>query len=262
VGELITAALDAGCLRIIIGMGGSATNDGGAGMAQALGARLLGADGGGLPPGGAALTRLDRIDLSSIDPRLSRTEVIAASDVRNPLCGPDGASIIYGPQKGATPEVARELDAALANYAAVIRRELGADVANIPGAGSAGGLGAGLVAFLGADIRPGIEIVASVVGLRERLRGADVVITGEGRLDGQTGWGKTVAGVLSLARDEGVAVIVVPGSLGEGWEAFQDQAMVIDATTGAGDPPARLADAAERAMREWLAAGTGGDSSF
>jgi glycerate kinase len=186
VGELVCAALDAGCTRLIIGLGGSATNDGGAGMAQALGARLLDAKGDELPRGGAALPRLDRIDVTALDERIARIEAVGATDVTNPLCGLEGASFVYGPQKGATPEVAAELDAALANYARVIERDLNIAVADVPGGGAAGGLGAGLIAFLGATLRPGFDVVAEVVGLRERLHGADLVITGEGRLDAQT----------------------------------------------------------------------------
>ena len=226
VGELVTAALDAGCRRLIVGQGGSATNDGGAGMAQALGVRFLDADGGELPPGGAALARLARIDTSGLDPRLAGCEVVAATDVMNPLCGPEGASLVYGPQKGASRGVAWELDAALRRYGEILERDTGVPVLDVPGAGAAGGLGAGLIAFLGARIEPGVEVVAEAVRLRERVRGAgpsaglraDLVLTGEGRLDGQTGYGKTVAGVARIAAAEGVPVIVVAGTLGEGWE--------------------------------------------
>ncbi|MDO8613903.1 MAG: glycerate kinase [Dehalococcoidia bacterium] len=220
VGELVRAALDAPMEsgRLIIGQGGSATNDGGAGMAQALGVRFLDADGGELPPGGAALACLERIDSSGLDPRLARCEVVAATDVMNPLCGPEGASLVYGPQKGASPEVARELDAALRRYGEIVERDVGVRVLDVPGAGAAGGLGAGLIAFLGARIEPGVEVVAEVVRLRERVRGADLVLTGEGKLDAQTGYGKTVAGVARIAAAEGVPVIVVAGTLGEGWE--------------------------------------------
>jgi glycerate kinase len=254
VGELLLAAIDAGCRQIILGLGGSATNDGGAGMAQALGARLTDADGRDLPPGGAALIRLHHIDASALDPRLRDAQITAATDVRNPLCGPEGASIVYGPQKGASPDGARQLDAALAHYARIIERDLGVSVAEIPGAGSAGGLSAGLVAFLGATIEPGIEIVARVLRLRERLAGADLLITGEGRLDGQTGWGKAVSGALGIAREAGVAAVIVPGSLGEGWDEFHALAAVIDpASVEAGQVPATaLAAAAERALRRWL----------
>ena len=218
VGELVRAALDAGCRRPIVGQGGSATNDGGAGMAQALGVRFLDVGGGDLPPGGAALARLDRIDASGLDARLAGCEVVAATDVMNPLCGPEGASLVYGPQKGASPEAARELDAALRRYGEVVERNMGVPVLDVPGAGAAGGLGAGLIAFLGARIEPGVEVVAEVVRLRDRVRGAALVLTGEGRLDGQTGYGKTVAGVARIAAAEGVPVVVVAGTLGEGWE--------------------------------------------
>jgi glycerate kinase len=250
VGELVSAALNAGARRVVVGLGGSATNDGGAGMAEALGVRLSDAEGRDLPPGGAALASVARIDASGFDARLAGVSVLGATDVRNPLCGPEGASIIYGPQKGATPEVALELDAALARYAAVIERDLGMAVADVTGAGAAGGLGAGLIAFLHAEIRPGIEVVAEVVRLRERIHGADLVITGEGRLDGQTQYGKTVAGVARIAKEEGVPVIVVPGALGNGWESMQPLVEAIEPVGDAGgDPGEALADAVERALR-------------
>ncbi|MEO8456328.1 MAG: glycerate kinase [Chloroflexota bacterium] len=252
VGELIRAALDAGAQSIIVGLGGSATNDGGAGMAQALGVRLLDAHGDDLPPGGAALAQLDRIDISAIDSRLARTRVLGATDVRNPLCGAEGASVVYGPQKGATPAVAHELDAALAHYAEVIQRDLGIAVADVPGAGAAGGLGAGLIAFLDADIRLGIDVIAEAVHLADRIRGADVVLTGEGRLDNQTAYGKTVAGVARIAAGEGVPVIALPGSLGEGWESARDLFAAVEEASGNGSSPVeRLAAAAERALRDW-----------
>jgi glycerate kinase len=214
-GELIAAALAAGCRRVIVGMGGSATNDGGAGAAQALGARLLDDDGRDLPPGGAALARLDRIDVSGLDPRLGQTRLSAATDVFNPLCGPQGASAVYGPQKGATPEMVHELDAALAHYASVIERDLGVRVLDVPGAGAAGGLGAGLVAFLRAEILPGAKLVAEAVGLEQRMAGADLVIAGEGRLDAQTGFGKAPWEVARLAREAGLPVIAIAGAVRE-----------------------------------------------
>src|SRR3970040_380832 len=211
VGELVRAALDAGCRRLIIGQGGSATNDGGARMSRALGVRFRDADGGALPPGGAALARLERIDSSGLDPRLARCEVVAATDVMNPLCGPEGASLVYGPQKGASPEVARELDAALRRYGEVVERDVGVRVLDVSGAWAAGGLGAGLIAFARAKVEPGFEVVASAMGLRELIRGADLLLTGEGRLDGQTAYGKTVAGVARMAAESEVPVLVVPG---------------------------------------------------
>ena len=261
VGELVGEALGAGARRLIIGLGGSATNDGGAGMAAALGARLLDAGGGEIPPGGVALAGLDRIDASGLDPRLAGANVIGASDVTNPLVGPEGASHVYGPQKGASAAV-RELDAALENYARVIERDLGVAVRDVPGAGAAGGLGAGIIAFLGAQIRPGVDVVAEVVRLRERLAAADLVITGEGRLDGQTRYGKTVAGVARLASAAGVPVIVVPGALGPGWEWALSVAAAVEPVAGgeamvmptASVAAEGLSDAAARAIRDWLPA--------
>ena len=212
-GQLIRAALDAGCRRLIVGVGGSATNDGGAGMAQALGARLLDAEGHDLPPGGSSLAALARIDVFGLDARLKQCEVTAATDAVNPLCGPSGASLVYGPQKGATPEVAAELDAALRHYADVIRRDLGVDIASVPGAGAAGGLGGGLVAFLGAHIESGADLVAEAIGLPRRIALASVVFTGEGRLDAQTAYGKSVSVVARLAKDGGRPVIALAGSI-------------------------------------------------
>ncbi len=262
VGELVSEALDGGARRLVIGLGGSATNDGGAGMATALGARLLDANGDEIPPGGVALGRLDRIDAGGLNQRIAGADVTGASDVTNPLCGPEGASHVYGPQKGASPEAVRELDAALENYTRVIERDLGVAVGDVPGAGAAGGLGAGIIAFLGAQIRPGVDVVAEVVRFRERLDGADLVITGEGRLDGQTRYGKTVAGVARLASDAGVPVIVVPGGLGPGWEWALGAAAVVEPVSGGGasvvpapaDAIEALSETAERAVRRWLSA--------
>jgi len=259
VGQLIRAALDHGCRRIIVGLGGSATNDGGAGMSAALGVRRLDVNGDMAPPGGAALAKLDRIDVAGLDPRVKETTVIAATDVRNPLCGPEGASIVYGPQKGATPEQAKELDAALGRWAEVIERDVGLRVADIEGAGAAGGLGAGLIAFCGAEVRPGFDVVAEVVHLREALGRADLVITGEGRLDGQTVFGKTVSGVARLAGEYGVPVIVVPGALGEGWESMRPLVKAIEPVTptttlkqALSNPAEALAAATENAVRQWM----------
>jgi glycerate kinase len=250
VGELLRAALDEGARSIIVGVGGSATNDGGAGMASALGACFLDVEGKELAPGGAALARLERIDVSGLDPRLAEARVVAATDVLNRLCGSDGASMVYGPQKGATPEAAAELDAALRRYGEVIKRDMGIDVLDKPGAGAAGGLGAGLIAFAGAEVRSGFEIVAEVTGLRERLRRADLLITGEGRLDRQTGYGKTVARAAAMAREEGVPVLIVAGSLGEGWEEVKAEGLVV---AEEGPASEAVAAAAERALREWVA---------
>jgi len=212
-GELIRAALDAGCHHLIIGIGGSATNDGGAGMVQALGISLLDEKGNEIPPGGAALAHLSRIDISGLDARLAVCKVTVASDVTNPLFGERGASWIYGPQKGATEEMCRQLDKALENYAVVIKRDLGIEVGDMPGAGAAGGLGAGLVAFLRAELRPGIDIVCEATGLPQHLKGADLVFTGEGRIDAQTISGKTVAGIAARAKAYGVPVIAIVGDV-------------------------------------------------
>jgi glycerate kinase len=212
-GELMRAALDAGARRLLIGIGGSATNDGGAGMAQALGARLLDAAGHDLPVGGAALADLARIDVSGLDPRLAEAEVRVACDVSNPLIGPTGASAVYGPQKGATPDMVRQLDAALSHYAEVLRRDLGADVAGVPGAGAAGGLGAGLLAFAHARLVPGAALVLDALRFGERVAGTDLVITAEGRLDEQTAYGKAPAAVARAAKAAGAAVIVLAGAV-------------------------------------------------
>ncbi|MGH9282932.1 MAG: glycerate kinase, partial [Acidimicrobiales bacterium] len=210
-GELILAACRNGPRRVMVCIGGSATNDGGGGLAQALGVRLLDEAGADLPPGGAALRRLARIDASGLDRAVRDVEVLVASDVDNPLTGPRGASAVYGPQKGATPDDVAVLDRALAHFAAVIHRDLGIDLRDVPGAGAAGGLGAGLVAFLGAHLRPGVEVVMEAVGLRDRLGGADLAITGEGKLDEQSLHGKVPAGVIQAAREAGVPVVVLCG---------------------------------------------------
>ncbi|HBT48034.1 MAG TPA: glycerate kinase [Peptococcaceae bacterium] len=219
-GELIRHALDAGCRRLIVGIGGSATNDGGAGMAQALGVRLLDQQGKDIPPGAAGLERLHRIDKEGLDPRIQEAEIMVACDVDNPLCGPHGASAVYGPQKGATPEMVPRLDRALAHLADIMARDLGKEVRNLPGAGAAGGLGAGLVALLGATLRPGIELVMEVVNLEEILaQGADLVITGEGEINSQTVHGKVPVGVARLAGKYGIPVVALVGSIGEGANA-------------------------------------------
>jgi len=225
-GELIAAALSAGCRDMIIGLGGSATNDGGAGMAQALGFGLRDAGGRDLPPGGAALARLSRIDGSKADLALGDCRVTAATDVRNPLCGPDGAAAVYGPQKGADALVVAELDAALRTFADIVKRDLRVDVLDLPGAGAAGGLGAGVAAFLGAEIRSGADVVGEASGLKARIESADAVITGEGRLDGQTAFGKAPAYVARLARDAGKPVVCLAGSLGP---AHEDATPLFDA---------------------------------
>ena len=213
-GELIRHAMRLGARRILVGIGGSATNDGGTGMARALGVRFLDARGRELPEGGGALTRLDRIDATGIDPALGRVTVEVACDVDNPLTGPRGAARIYGPQKGATPDMIVKLDRGLRRMARVAARDLGVRVQRLPGAGAAGGLGAGLVAFAGATLQSGVALVIRLVGLKRRLRGCELVVTGEGRLDAQTLHGKTIAGVARTARELGLPVIALCGSVG------------------------------------------------
>ncbi|MFI8747421.1 glycerate kinase [Pseudomonas sp. NPDC077186] len=219
-GELVLQALDAGATRIILGLGGSATNDGGAGLLQALGVRFVDAAGRELAPGGAALAALDQLDLSGLDARLLKAQIEVAADVDHPLCGPRGASAVFGPQKGATPEQVAELDAALGRYARIVAATLGEDHAQFPGVGAAGGLGFAARALLKASFRPGIELVAELSGLAEAVAGADLVITGEGRMDAQTLHGKTPVGVARVARAAGVPVIALAGSLGEGYQAL------------------------------------------
>ena len=212
-GQLIRHALDAGVERILIGVGGSATNDGGAGMAEALGAVLLNERGRRLPPGGAALANLARIRMDGFDGRVGLIEMTVLCDVQNPLLGPEGASAVYGPQKGADAACVAQLDRALAAFAAILERDLDARVAGIPGAGAAGGLAAGLMAFCGATLQSGFAAVSEAVRLGERIAAADLVITGEGRLDAQSAYGKTVAGVASLAGRAGVPCLAVAGSI-------------------------------------------------
>ena len=210
-GELILAACGDGAGRLIVCIGGSATNDGGAGMAQAMGTRLLDAEGRDLRPGGAALLDLATIDLRSLDQAARRVAFVAATDVDNPLVGPHGAAAVYGPQKGASPDDVLLLDRALAHLAAVIHRDLGIDVRGIPGAGAAGGLGAGLMAFLGAKLRPGADVVLEAVGLRDRMEGTDLLITGEGRFDEQSLRGKAAAAALRMAAEMGIPAAVLCG---------------------------------------------------
>ncbi|HVF08974.1 MAG TPA: glycerate kinase [Actinomycetota bacterium] len=210
-GELIALAIAAGADRLVVCIGGSATNDGGAGLAAALGVRLLDASGAPIPDGGAALASLDRIDLSTRHAGLARISVTGACDVDNPLTGPSGASVVYGPQKGATPGDVVSLDRALGRLAAVVERDLGVDLRDEPGAGAAGGLGFGLMAFCGATLRPGVAVVMEAVGLAERIVAADLVITGEGSLDEQSLRGKVPAGVLDACRLAGTPAAIVCG---------------------------------------------------
>lgn len=219
VGELILAALDAGATRIILGLGGSCTNDGGSGMMSALGARLTDAEGRVVAPGGAALAELAHIDLTGLDPRLTQVRIELACDVNNPLCGPSGASAIFGPQKGASPDQVAALDAALARLAECMAKAIGRDHRDTPGAGAAGGLGFAGLTVLRAAFRPGVELVAELAGLAQAMAGADLVLTGEGRMDAQTLHGKTPIGVAKVARAVNVPVIALVGSLGENYQA-------------------------------------------
>ncbi len=217
-GELIRAALDLGARRIILAIGGSATNDGGAGAMQALGVHLLDAAQQPLPPGGLGLAQLAHINLEHLDPRLAQVRFEIAADVNNPLCGPHGASAIFGPQKGANPGQVQQLDAALGHFADHCAKVLPHDVRDEPGSGAAGGLGFAAKAFLGAQFHAGVEVVAELVGLDAAVRGADLVITGEGRFDAQTLRGKTPFGVARIAQRHGAPVIVIAGTLGDGYE--------------------------------------------
>jgi glycerate kinase len=221
-GQLLQAVRVAGVGQIIAGIGGSATNDGGAGMAQALGYRLLDAAGLELPRGGAALARLARIDPSGFDQGWRSVKVMVACDVTNPLTGPLGASAVYGPQKGADDAAVRELDAALANLAAVIESDLGKRVADVPGAGAAGGTGAGLMAFLDAKLVPGAPLVVEASGFDMKLKEADLVITGEGQADAQTAYGKAPGEVAKRAKAARIPVLLMAGSKGSGWEALSE----------------------------------------
>ncbi len=221
-GELILKALDKGVKKIIMGIGGSATNDGGVGMAQALGVRFLTENNSKEITGGGDLQKIIEIDVSGIDPRIKETEFLIACDVSNPLTGEQGASAVFGPQKGATLEMVEILDSGLKNLALNIKNSLNIDVENIPGAGAAGGLGAGSIAFLNARLQKGVDIVIDCVGLNEKMQGADFVITGEGRIDGQSIFGKTPIGVAKIAKENGAFVIGLAGSLGEGYEKVYD----------------------------------------
>jgi glycerate kinase len=246
-GELLRVAIEGGATRIIIGIGGSATNDGGAGMAEALGFRFLDADGNELPRGGAALRDLARIDASNRLIAIDHCEILVACDVTNSLCGPNGASQVYCPQKGADAETVQHLDAALLHFANVVRDHFGFDIAELPGAGAAGGLGAGLVAFARGSLRQGVDLMAAACHLADRLKGADLVITGEGKLDGQTVYGKTPIGVARIAQKTNIPVIAVAGVLGEGYEAVYEFGIrtVYALSSGSISPDYAMANASE-----------------
>ena len=246
-GQLIHTALEAGCRRLIIGIGGSATNDGGAGMAEALGVRLLDTNGKQIQRGGGNLGQLTSIDVTELHPAIAETETVVACDVNNPLTGRDGASHVYGPQKGATPEMIKTLDGHLAHFDKILTHTLGKSFNDIPGAGAAGGLGAGLMAFLNAELRLGIDIMIDAVNLRERVKGAAVVFTGEGQLDFQTAFGKTPVGVAKIAKAHNIPVIAIAGGIAEGAEAVYDAG--IDAMLGIVQEPMSLENAVTDASR-------------
>ncbi|GMQ47676.1 glycerate kinase [Vibrio sp. 10N] len=245
-GELVKAALDRGVKHIIVGIGGSATNDGGIGMAQALGAKLLDANGNALGFGGGELSKLSRIDLAELDPRLADIKLEVACDVDNPLCGPKGASHVFGPQKGATPEMVETLDSNLAHYAEVIKSTNGRDVVDTAGAGAAGGLGAALLGLFDAELRPGIQIVMDAVNLSEVVKDADLVITGEGRIDSQTIHGKTPIGVARTAKQYDIPVIAIAGSTAKDCAVVHEHGIdaAYSVVLGATDLPTALKEAA------------------
>ncbi|WP_407316305.1 glycerate kinase [Pseudomonas sp. nanlin1] len=246
-GQLILQALDAGARKVVLTIGGSATNDGGAGMLSALGARWLGADGVPLAPGGLALADLATVDLSQLDPRLEQVQFEVAADVDNPLCGPHGASHVFGPQKGASAQQVAALDSALGHFADGCAQALGRDMRHEPGAGAAGGMGFAAKMFLGASFRPGVDVVAELVGLADKVQGADWVITGEGRCDQQTLRGKTPIGVARVAQRAGVPVVLLAGTLGEGYEAIYQHGIAAAFALAPG--PISLAEACEQAPR-------------
>ena len=262
VGELFLAALDAGATHALLLLGGSATNDAGAGMLQALGATLLDAQGQPLPPGGGALQQLATLDLSTLDPRLADLRVEAAVDVDNPLLGERGASAVFGPQKGATDADVATLDRALGHFADLTAKALGKDDRALPGAGAAGGMGFAAHCFLNATLTPGIEMIMQQANFAQLLNDADVVITGEGRLDGQSLAGKTPIGVSRAAKRQGKPVIVLAGSLGDGWQACKEEGVTAAFALADGlmtleqalpRTAELLADRCESIARLWLA---------
>ncbi|MFQ6583299.1 glycerate kinase [Priestia megaterium] len=250
-GELILKALDQKVKHIIIGIGGSATNDGGAGMAKALGAKLLNTNGAEIKEGGGSLNQLAAIDLTNFDSRLAEVKVEVACDVDNPLTGATGASAVFGPQKGATPDMVKQLDRNLAHYAAVIEKEMDIHIQNVPGAGAAGGLGGGLLAFLSAELKPGVDIVIEATQLESYIKNADLVITGEGRIDAQTIYGKTPIGVAKTAKKHSVPVIAIAGSIGAGSEAVYEHGIsaLFSVVPGAVTLPEALEKAGENIER-------------
>ena len=244
-GQAILEALNQGFRNFIVGIGGSATNDAGAGMAQALGATLLDAEGKSLAFGGAALADLRTIDISKMDPRIENSQFMVACDVSNPLTGVEGASAVYGPQKGATPEIVSELDNALLNFAEIVKKDIGKDVSEISGSGAAGGLGAGMLAFMGGELKAGVDIVLETVQLKEKLSDVDLVITGEGGMDFQTVYNKAPIGVARLAGEFNIPTIAIAGLLGQNFAVVHDHG--IRAATSIVDGPITLEESSERA---------------
>jgi len=259
-GQLILDAIDKGAKKIIIGLGGSATNDGGTGMAQAFGVKFLNANGREIKElgSGGMLAKIASIDTTSIDPRIAKTKIVVACDVENPLCGKKGASHVFGPQKGATPKMVLKLDENLKNLGKLMKRDLGKDVARIPGAGAAGGLGAGMLAFTNAKLESGIDIVLKATNLAKYINGADLVLTGEGRVDFQTAFGKTPSGVAKAAKSCGVPVIAIGGALSDDARLVFDHGIDAIESAAAKDMTLEvaiknskqdLANAAERVIR-------------
>ena len=222
VGELIAHAVDSGCRKILLGLGGSATNDGGCGCAAALGVRFYDADGQSFVPVGDTLGRIARIDTAKADELLRSVEITVMCDVTNPLYGPTGAAYVFAPQKGADAEKVKSLDAGLRHFGDVIRSQYGLDVSAMPGAGAAGGMGAGCVALLGGTIQSGIDAVLDVTGFDRQLEGADLVITGEGRIDSQSADGKVISGVARRTRAKGVPLIAIAGGIADSAGAVYD----------------------------------------
>ncbi|MDF2532837.1 MAG: glxK [Clostridia bacterium] len=262
-GELIKHALDMGCREIIIGIGGSATNDGGVGMATALGVKFLDQEGKDIGHGGGSLSKLHRIDISEMDKRIKDCKIIVACDVDNPLCGPRGATYIFGPQKGAKGDMLEILDNNLEHYAKVIKTNFDIDIKNCPGAGAAGGLGGGLMAFMDAKLQKGIDIVIEAVKLEQYMRGADLVITGEGMMDYQTQYGKTPYGVAKTAKKYNVPVVALVGQIGKNANVLYEMGIdsifsIVEGVTtlesAIADCSRLMQDAAERVMRLYLIA--------
>ena len=247
-GQLVLDALNQGCQKIYVGLGGSATNDGGVGLAQALGVQFY--DDRGMPIGfgGGALARIQEINISGLDPRIRDTEIVMLSDVTCPLCGPTGASVVFGPQKGATTEMIEILDENLRHLGDKIKEALGKEVTNIPGAGAGGGLGASVMAFCNAVICPGVDEILRLLKVEERIRDVDLVITGEGRIDSQTVFGKVPIGIAKIAKKYGIPVIAIVGSVGDGAEEVYKYG--IDVVVDIVDRPMVLEEAL--ASGEWL----------